>query len=171
MISATLRRFEKLISSAEWWRKSGFPSSRKRMLVWYWPKKGTQGGLMDRSFSRYCLKWSATRLVASSSDFNRVASRRSFVEINLWTALLLRQLVMARTPLKLLYSCSTIMISSTRLITATRSSMLSVSRMVFSRYLVKLVVCLTILSRLGLLLSLSSRVQARSTSSEGLTAR
>jgi len=67
IISANLRRLEKLMSFSELCRKSGLPSSKKRMLVWYWPKKGTQGGLMDRSFSRYSLKWSATRLVASSN--------------------------------------------------------------------------------------------------------
>jgi len=78
--------------------------------------------------------------------------------------------VIASTPLKLLCSWSTIITSSTLFITATRSSMLSVSRIVFSRYLVKLVVWRTILRRLGLRLSLSSLVQARSTSSEGFTA-
>ena len=50
------------------------------------------------------------------------------------TAELLRAEVMARTPLKLLYSCSTVMISSERTITATLSSMLSVPTIVFSRY-------------------------------------
>merc|ERR1719186_1945573 len=125
IISATFRRFEKLINS-ELCRKSGLPSSRNRILVWYWPKNGTQGGLIDLSLSRYCLKW--------------------------------------------LFSCSTNITSSTLFMTATLSSMLSVSKMVFSRYLVKLVVCLTILNKFGLLLSLSSLVHAKSTNSLGFTA-
>ena len=169
MISATLRRLEKLISS-ELCRKSGFPSSRNKILVWYWPKNGTHGGLIDLSLSRYCLKWSATKLVASSNAFRRCDSNLSLLVTSLCTALLLRALVMARTPLKLLFSCSTSITSNTRFITATLSSMLSVSRMVFSKYLVKFVVCLTILNKLGLLLSLSSLVHAKSTNSLGLTA-
>ena len=57
----------------------------------------------------------------------------SLVEPSLCTALLLSALVMASTPLKLLCSCSTSITSSTRLMTATRSSAWSVSRIVFSR--------------------------------------
>ena len=40
MISDTLRRLVKLIRFVLC-RKSGLPSSRKRMLLWYCPKKGT----------------------------------------------------------------------------------------------------------------------------------
>merc|ERR1719186_1804257 len=163
IISATFRRFEKLINS-ELCRKSGLPSSRNKIFVWYWPKNGTQGGLIDLSLSRYCLKWSATKLVASSKAFKRCDSSLSLLETSLCTALLLRALVIARTPLKLLFSCSTNITSSTLF------TMLSVSKMVFSRYLVKLVVCLTILNKFGLLLSLSSLVHAKSTNSLGFTA-